>query len=379
MALTGLVKWYDNKKGFGIIIDDETKEEVFAHYTNIKSSGNFEFAKLIDNQIVTFDIHEEKGKTCARNIDASNIPNDLTNISFYNNSGKGKDNNSGKGGGKYNNSGKVWGTTNRGRDECVTYGEYSRNKCNNNFIKNNSSENLRNSVVKTTTSSPWQPNGKLPNRRRNTTNFKPSYEPVDMRIVIENNNEKYTREVTSRDVILIKDFFKKEENIYEKLNTEIKNSGLKNEDLWKSWHGDSHFIADDHINWKDKCPTFQDVLTKIAYYFDMNIQATRLNFYNNSKEWKPFHHDAAAIDEEKANTQNITVAVSFGLEREVAFQHAKNYSLISTPVEDGSIYVFCKDVNIIWKHGIRQMNEDDYIDKGRYSIIVWGWRKMIQY
>ena len=350
MSSTGVVKWYDNKKGFGIIIDDETKKEIFVHYTNIKTSDNSQFVKLIDNHSVIFDIQEGNGKTCAINIVQSDIS--------YGQSSHDSE-----------NTGKSWGNkfNNVGNNRDMNFKKYSSNGKEQSF-KGKGISDL-----------PWQPNNKLPNRRRNTTNFKPSHEPADMRIVVENTNDKYTKQVTSRDVILIKDFFKKEENIYEKLNTEIKNSGLNSEDLWKSWHGDSHFIADDHINWKAKCPTFQYVLTKIAEYFDMDIKATRLNFYTDSNEWKPFHHDAAPIKEDKANTQNITVAVSFGLERDVIFQHAKNYSLISTPVDDGSIYVFCKDVNVIWKHGITQMKQEDYINKGRYSIIAWGWREMIQY
>ena len=358
-------------KGFGIIIDDETKKEIFAHYSNIKTSGNLQFSKLVDNQAVIYNIQEENGKTCAMNIELYNTSNNLyTNNSDINNSNSNNSDNIRKG----------WGnkleSDNQNRN--IHFKKNSSNgKVRGTGLRNG--QDFREQGDKGISDLPRQPNNKVRNRRRNTTNFKPSHEPVDMRIVVENNNDKYTKQVTSRDIILIKDFFKKEENIYEKLNNEIKNSGLKSEELWKSWHGDSHFIADDHINWKNKCPTFQYVLTKIAEYFDMDIKATRLNFYTDSKEWKPFHHDAAAIKEDKANTQNITVAVSFGLEREVAFQHAKNYSVISTPIDDGSIYVFCKDVNIIWKHGIRQMKDEDYINKGRYSIIAWGWRKMIEF
>ena len=108
----------------------------------------------------------------------------------------------------------------------------------------------------------------------------------------------------------------------------------------------------------------------------MDIKATRLNHYKDSNEWKPFHHDAAAVKKDKAITQNFTVAVSFGLEREVAFQHAKNGTVISVPVGNGSVYVFSKDVNIIWKHGIRKIEEENFINKGRYSIIAWGWKEM---
>jgi len=45
--------------------------------------------------------------------------------------------------------------------------------------------------------------------------------------------------------------------------------------------------------------------------------------YRDSSEWKPFHHDAAAVKADKAQTQNFTVAVSFGMERDAAFEHAK--------------------------------------------------------
>ena len=53
------------------------------------------------------------------------------------------------------------------------------------------------------------------------------------------------------------------------------------------------------------------------------LQATRLNWYRDSTEWKPFHHDAAAVKPDKAKTQNFTVAVSFGMERDAAFEHAQ--------------------------------------------------------
>jgi hypothetical protein len=38
----------------------------------------------------------------------------------------------------------------------------------------------------------------------------------------------------------------------------------------------------------------------------------RFNWYRDLKEWKPYHHDAAAVDPRKAKTQNFTVGISFG-------------------------------------------------------------------
>ena len=33
---------------------------------------------------------------------------------------------------------------------------------------------------------------------------------------------------------------------------EINNSGINKDKLWKLWHGDSHLIADDKLEWKKK-------------------------------------------------------------------------------------------------------------------------------
>ncbi len=78
---------------------------------------------------------------------------------------------------------------------------------------------------------------------------------------------------------------------------------------------------------------------------------------------------------DKARTQNFTVAVSFGAERDAAFEHAKTKVQISMPQPNGCVYTFGRDVNILWRHGILQMPDDKYSDQGRVSIIAWGWNK----
>ena len=47
------------------------------------------------------------------------------------------------------------------------------------------------------------------------------------------------------------------------------------------------------------------IIKKISDYFEMDIKATRLNHYNDSNEWKPFHHDAAAVKKDKDVKQRI--------------------------------------------------------------------------
>ena len=88
-----------------------------------------------------------------------------------------------------------------------------------------------------------------------------------------------------------------------------------------------------------KCPTFTMVIDKIKDYFDVDVKATRFNLYENSLNWKPLHHDAAAVKKDKAATQNITIGVSFGLEREAAFEHAKHRTVVSVPLPMG-VFMF---------------------------------------
>ena len=147
-----------------------------------------------------------------------------------------------------------------------------------------------------------------------------------MRIIAaEPGLTKYNRSYTTRDVVLVNDIFGdvNDLSIYNRLLDEIKNCGVESQKLWQLWHGDSHVIADDSKAWKEKCPTFSWVVETMAAYFDMDVKATRLNWYRNSEEWKPFHHDAAAMKEKFAKSQNFTLGVSFGAEREAAFEHAK--------------------------------------------------------
>ena len=41
------------------------------------------------------------------------------------------------------------------------------------------------------------------------------------------------------------------------------------------------------------------VLDKATSFFGMDVKATRFNWYRDSNDWKPFHHDAAAVKEDK--------------------------------------------------------------------------------
>ena len=62
---TGKVKWFDPKKGYGLIIGEQG-QDVFVHYTSIHGDG---FRALKDGEWVSYElIQGEKGYQ-ARNVD----------------------------------------------------------------------------------------------------------------------------------------------------------------------------------------------------------------------------------------------------------------------------------------------------------------------
>ncbi len=57
--LTGHVKWFNDKKGYGFITRDDGQGDVFVHYTAIKGEG---YRTLSEGDAVEFEIKEtEKG------------------------------------------------------------------------------------------------------------------------------------------------------------------------------------------------------------------------------------------------------------------------------------------------------------------------------
>ena len=62
---SGKVKWFNSKKGYGFITDDETSKDIFLHVSELENS---KLRVLKEEQKIKYDIKEEKSKLQAINI-----------------------------------------------------------------------------------------------------------------------------------------------------------------------------------------------------------------------------------------------------------------------------------------------------------------------
>lgn len=62
---TGTVKWFDSKKGFGFIVGQDGKADVFVHYSSIEGDG---FRSLRDGEEIEYELVDSDKGPQARNV-----------------------------------------------------------------------------------------------------------------------------------------------------------------------------------------------------------------------------------------------------------------------------------------------------------------------
>jgi len=61
----GTVKWFNSTKGFGFINPDNGGDDLFVHYSEIKTKG---YASLDEGQKVEFEVGQGKKGPCATSV-----------------------------------------------------------------------------------------------------------------------------------------------------------------------------------------------------------------------------------------------------------------------------------------------------------------------
>lgn len=61
----GTVKWFNDKKGFGFIIDPEVSGDIFVHFSAIQTKG---FRTLKEGEEVEYELYQDEKGSRARNV-----------------------------------------------------------------------------------------------------------------------------------------------------------------------------------------------------------------------------------------------------------------------------------------------------------------------
>jgi len=139
------------------------------------------------------------------------------------------------------------------------------------------------------------------------------------------------------------------------------------------------------INWskhlKQENPefseTFRTIVERMAEYFDVDVFATRLNFYRDGSDWKPYHHDSHVFGA-NGRKEDFTMGASFGAPRALSFLHESSASSFEFPQKNGDVFAFSSEVNAAMKHGVPQLSgQEQFAVNPRFSIIAWGSRRSL--
>ena len=64
----GTVKFFNSQKGYGFIAQDRGGPDVFVHISAVERAG---LTTLNENQVIEYDLVENRGKTSAENLKVS--------------------------------------------------------------------------------------------------------------------------------------------------------------------------------------------------------------------------------------------------------------------------------------------------------------------
>ena len=65
MRTTGTVKWFNEKKGFGFIMDPSVSGDIFVHFSAIQTNG---FRTLKEGEEVEYELYQDQKGSRAKNV-----------------------------------------------------------------------------------------------------------------------------------------------------------------------------------------------------------------------------------------------------------------------------------------------------------------------
>ncbi|MDO5387324.1 MAG: cold-shock protein [Pseudomonadota bacterium] len=72
--LYGTLKWFNTRKGYGFITNQDNGKDVFVHITQVHKAG---INRMTEGQKIAYELYDDKGRTAAGNL---SVIQDVTNL-----------------------------------------------------------------------------------------------------------------------------------------------------------------------------------------------------------------------------------------------------------------------------------------------------------
>lgn len=163
----------------------------------------------------------------------------------------------------------------------------------------------------------------------------------------------------------------KDYHLYDKLKAElVASTGAKMSGSGGLIEWSKHQVFENPTDISD---TFNDIIDMLAEYFDVEVYATRLNYYRDGSQWKPQHHDSHAYGG-RSEREDFTVGITLGADRSLLFIHEASGKEFSFPQKNGDCFAFTGEVNQLFTHGVPRVHKTV---GDRFSLIAWGRRRSL--
>lgn len=103
--------------------------------------------------------------------------------------------------------------------------------------------------------------------------------------------------------------------------------------------------------------------------FDLTLVDCWVNLYRDGSDCKSWHHDNY---QDRQPRPTVTIGVSLGQARDLAFQHVSSGREYRVRQESGDIFAFDEPFNRVFKHSVPQMPASSVPCGKRIAVILWA-------